>query len=285
MEKIIEWINNHKKKTLCIIIGIIIIPLIGTHIISNIPSPSAYLVAVWEPGDLLGYAGDVLSFLGTIVLGYIAVTQSDNANKLSMELAELEWKRHQPCFDIVSGQPYKIYLGDEIDEYKLNRNIYEELYITPCLIANPQTGNTTSIALMEIIMTNSGNSDIRKLFIKNMKFYLSTKQPLETQKPFFFSGNQSIKKGETRKFIIEFEQELVDSKQGLWQQVNWITKDIHILKPHLEFSLILETTDGIKYEEILKIGSNWSKPLKNDGLILERIPHIINLQVTKINSN
>jgi hypothetical protein len=281
MKKVYEWIKKNKLLTIFILLIVIILPLALVQVIFKFPAPCKGLEAVWDAGDVIGYCGDVLSFLGTIVLGYIAIVQSDNANKLSKDLLELEWKRQQPCFDIISNQTYKMYLGDEIEKYKSMVSVYDELFIEPSFIMNPRTGINTSIALIELLVTNTGNSDIRNIYIKDMKFYLGLKSPRETQMPFGFFGNQYIKQGDTRKLIIEFQQELVESDDNLDEQIEWIINDYHIM-PRLEFVLHIISVEGFKYEEEISIGSGWHKPLKDKGLILERIPNVSRINIKRI---
>ena len=65
---------------------IIILPIVIIHILFKWKSNCYWIEAEWNAGDALGYFGDVLSFVGTVVLGYIAVKQTERANKLNKEL-------------------------------------------------------------------------------------------------------------------------------------------------------------------------------------------------------
>jgi hypothetical protein len=70
------------KKGYALII-ICIFFLLVVHVLFRIPAPFLWLEAVWE-------AGDLIAFVGTITLGFVAYWQTRNANELSERLAKLE---------------------------------------------------------------------------------------------------------------------------------------------------------------------------------------------------
>ena len=72
MEKALKWIDEHKKLSIFLIVIIIFMPIIIIHVLFKIKTGYYWIVAEWEAGDVLGYFGDVLSFVGTIILGYVA---------------------------------------------------------------------------------------------------------------------------------------------------------------------------------------------------------------------
>ena len=49
----------------------------------------------FEASDILGFLGDYISAFGTIVLGWIAIKQTDKANSISDRVAELELAKHE----------------------------------------------------------------------------------------------------------------------------------------------------------------------------------------------
>ena len=69
----------------------------------------------------MGYFGDVLSFAGTVVLGYIAIAQTEKANQMNKELLEIEKNRIKPCVDITSTELSNIYFGESMRK-KLQEN-------------------------------------------------------------------------------------------------------------------------------------------------------------------
>ena len=71
MNKILEFIRKHSKITVILIILCSLLPLIVVHILFKWNSGIAFLVAEWSAGELLGYIGTLLSFWGTIILGWL----------------------------------------------------------------------------------------------------------------------------------------------------------------------------------------------------------------------
>ena len=74
--------------------------LVVVQVLFRIPAPNKWLDAVWE-------AGDLISFVGTIVLGFIAVKQTAEANRIaklatntSNKLIELQQKEYIPVISV-----------------------------------------------------------------------------------------------------------------------------------------------------------------------------------------
>lgn len=78
-----------KKKHL--MVGIIcgLLFLLTVHILFSISAPCKWLEAKWG-------AGDLISFVGTIALGIIAVWQSHEANQMSKKMMQLEQQKMTP---------------------------------------------------------------------------------------------------------------------------------------------------------------------------------------------
>lgn len=62
--------------------------LLAVQILFSIPAPFKWLEAVWE-------AGDFISFVGTMVLGYVAISQTERANKMSERILKIENNRYK----------------------------------------------------------------------------------------------------------------------------------------------------------------------------------------------
>ena len=71
-----EWLRKHKIWVAIISLLIILgVPLL-IHILYKIKAPNAFFVAEWSAGELLSYYGSILAFLGTVVLGVLALYQN-----------------------------------------------------------------------------------------------------------------------------------------------------------------------------------------------------------------
>lgn len=108
MNRFFEWIKKHPGKTIFFIILINALIILGVPAIINIcfknAAPVGWLEAEWSAGDALGYYGDVLGFLGTVLLSALALYQNYEIKKASDEkqalIEEREYKKEMPSFKI-----------------------------------------------------------------------------------------------------------------------------------------------------------------------------------------
>lgn len=69
LNKIVNWIKNHKTTTLLVCISIFFLPLVIVHILFKWNSEIRWLSAEWSAGDVLGYIAGFEAFVGTVALG------------------------------------------------------------------------------------------------------------------------------------------------------------------------------------------------------------------------
>ena len=77
-----EFLKKYKKMLICIFLIGFIVPMIIVHCLFKWHSGNDFLTAEWTAGELLEYIGTMISFLGTIVLGALALQASQIANEL-----------------------------------------------------------------------------------------------------------------------------------------------------------------------------------------------------------
>lgn len=83
MRKIIEWIMTHKFVSTIIMLALFLVPLLIVHLLFLWDSPCTWLSAKWKAGDLIGYIAGFEAFIGTTILGIVAVWQTEKANDTS----------------------------------------------------------------------------------------------------------------------------------------------------------------------------------------------------------
>ena len=101
----LEWIKKHKGTFMLACISVLFL-LIGVPLIINILfktySSIEIFQAEWSAGEALGYYGAVLSFIGTVVLGALALYQNHvikaDADKKAALLEEREHRENMPRF-------------------------------------------------------------------------------------------------------------------------------------------------------------------------------------------
>lgn len=263
MEKIIKWIHEHRKITIFLIGMCILAPILVIHFLFKVHSNCYWIEAEWKAGDILGYFGDVISFVGTIILGYIAIAQTEKSNQMNKELLEIEKNRIKPCVDITATELSNIYLGEamrkKLQEVHEKNNPILELTFTK----KPRTGITTSILLLQIPIYNSGSSDISRIFVKKVHTsYLAVLDPNN-------KGNEiipmlmdkiSLKSGEKTDLYICYKFEI--SNVGEIDQ-EWYYEHAESVLPHLEMQLVLEIVGGKRYIEDICCGSSWNSSMEN----------------------
>lgn len=106
----LDWIKMNRLKTvvicLVIIIVLIVIPFF-INVLFKVDTNIRLLQAEWSAGDALGYYGSVLSFVGTVILGALALYQNyiikQEADKKAEMLEEKERIENMPRFHLRFG--------------------------------------------------------------------------------------------------------------------------------------------------------------------------------------
>lgn len=89
-----------------------ILPLFIVHYLFKWHSGIDFIVAEWSAGELLEYIGTILSFVGTIILGALALQASQKANKLSEKVIDMEKDKYRlELRPIVSQHFFKIFIN------------------------------------------------------------------------------------------------------------------------------------------------------------------------------
>lgn len=124
-----EWIKKHKALFIIICV-LILIALIGVPFAINLLFKADTNINVfqaeWSAGDALGYYGAVLSFLGTVILGALALYQNhiikEEADKKAALLEEKEYIENMPKFSMHfrSCFGFAVKLGFTIKNYSKN---------------------------------------------------------------------------------------------------------------------------------------------------------------------
>lgn len=281
MQRILNWIRKHKILTITFIILIVFLPIILIHFLFKMHFNCYWIEAEWSAGEVLGYFGNILSFIGTIVLGYIAIMQTEKANQLNNELLMMEKNKIKPCFDIVSSKLYKIYLANDMVE-KLNEiEKSDTLRLELLYTKQPRTGLTTDSALIELDVFNSGYSDITRIYVKNPLFYLTVCDPFkcENEQIAIFMGHTNLKVGENRKLYIHVKREF-STDEELYSK--WYEENIDKLMPHMEFEFVLETLSGSSYIEKISCGSSWDRSMQNIDNTATRAIGVIEISVNEV---
>ncbi len=140
MKELIQYIKEHLRSKIIVIIIVVIViigMIVGVPILIqvcfDVPAPFKWLEAKWKPEDLLGYYGDVLGFIGTVVLSSLALWQnhvikieSDKREKL---LEQMEYSKHLPILHCSNSFCDGNYRNLVINILNASDNVADELEI------------------------------------------------------------------------------------------------------------------------------------------------------------
>ena len=108
MDKIFNWVKNHKKSIILILLGLFFIPMIIIHFLFKWNSNIYLIQADWESGDVLGYIGNFYGLLSTVIFSMLALWQNHIIEKKNQEynkkVQEVEAKLNMPIFDIPNSE-------------------------------------------------------------------------------------------------------------------------------------------------------------------------------------
>ena len=133
MSKILVWIKKHVWQTVLIGFGLFLVPLIFVHIAYRIPAISPWFASTWEAGELITYIAGFEAFLGTVVLGLVAIRQNDKSNELNERMLNAEEKR-----DLFERQP-TIDISNCSCEVVFKLDLYKKFSRNACIIYNQQS--------------------------------------------------------------------------------------------------------------------------------------------------
>lgn len=103
MNKLLEWIKRNIFLSIIITIGIFMLPILLIHIAFKTVAPYKFLVAEWSPGEMLQFYGSFLSFMGTVLLGGLALWQNNQLAKkneqFNLLIANQQKQMNMPKFE------------------------------------------------------------------------------------------------------------------------------------------------------------------------------------------
>lgn len=128
-----EWIKSHKW--FIAVIGFIIIcgvPII-IHVLFKITPENDFFIAEWSAGELLSYYGEVLAFVGTVVLGTLSLYQNqiikEESNKRVELLEQREREVNAPRFRINNEGSNGKCNNLKISIENISENIANEIFV------------------------------------------------------------------------------------------------------------------------------------------------------------
>ncbi|OPZ86874.1 MAG: hypothetical protein BWY74_03534 [Firmicutes bacterium ADurb.Bin419] len=144
--------KNFYKKLWAWVIGIVILALIIVipFIINESYKVKSRYVTMWGANDVLAFYGSLLSFVGTVVLGALALFQNIKANEINKRLTSLENERFK-----LELRPFVLVTSWKIEPAKVSEILSpKKLYFQ---IENTELDGKECLCL-SLFFTNTSNS-------------------------------------------------------------------------------------------------------------------------------
>lgn len=185
MNKIIGWIKKHKAATFLLCVALFLLPLILVHVLFKWNSGIGWLSAEWSAGDVLAYISGFETFIGTIVLGFVTVFQSEKASleneRLSREnnfMQRISVQRLLPLVSVTSTAieksciTTKLYSQDKASTVEVVDTVTPEKRETHLRTYLPLLGNQIDryYKTVKLTIKNISDSAIRQISIDSIEF-------------------------------------------------------------------------------------------------------------------
>jgi hypothetical protein len=248
----------YQKWWIWLIAGCIVISI--PFIINELYKRGTGYVTMWDAADMLSFYGSILSFLGTIVLGIIAVSQSRQANRLSERMLKFEESHYLPIVDIVEiiNQPQMIPANTYNNSLHLYLNENHFHFNDDNTIAD----NDGSIAVF--LLSNVCSSHIISIIIEDVEksTIYANGERIETKvKSIAYNGGIHVLGSNEAQYLLiggaHFEAPRLLAEQEILD-LNYINPTIELI-----ISFILVNSRGRKFCEKIKIRYTFL-PSEND---------------------
>lgn len=167
MDKIFNWIEKHKKISIFVLLAFVFLPILLSHLMFKKEAPYAFFEHTFEAGDLLGYFGAVLSFVATVVLGYITLKLNDKAIAQNDKILDLQYNQSKSIVIVDTDKDIQFYTKNEdpilpqrLDKKGIDVNFD---YVDDVF-------NTNDIMIMEIWLKNISSNYVTGIEIDCFEF-------------------------------------------------------------------------------------------------------------------
>lgn len=247
-----KWLKNQLTK-LWFWVVVTAIFLVVVQVLFRIEAPCKWLDAVWE-------AGDLISLVGTLVLGYVAVLQTqrandmaDDANTTSRKLIELQKAEYTPVVTIKEFAGITKHTLDhakseprsEIFVHEMRCSDGEVLvgYSISLVDPNCNVPQNTYCRDYEIHLNYSGHFVVESFQIKEIRFSGN-----DFERVFKISNTMEMSLGDGENFTLFL---FLVSNEDFMQEGT--TAHQYISAQNIIFEVELKSISGAVYNETIKI--------------------------------
>lgn len=237
MNKLFKWIEKNKKLCFLILVGSVVLPAFVVHMLFKFKTEYYWLQAEWGPGELLGYCGDVLAFLGTVILGYVSLLLNEKTVKQNDKLIEMQHNQEKTISIFDQEKTLELY-SENRDPILIKRLGKNGIDVNFDYVAD--TYHTQDIMIMEINLQNLTNNTITSISIDYFGIAINDKiiRPISGEKE-ELSGVITEKGQQKLKIILTGLKTILSDEQ--WQEMK------------LEFDLHCEISSKNAYGEVTTV--------------------------------
>lgn len=181
MKKGKSWFLRHKVISVVIAVLLFAVPLIVVNSLFKWKSNIYIIEAEWSAGDVLGYIAGFEAFIGTILLGIIAVVQNKKANDINDRLLQMQeesqrFKIKEKAAPVavtaqitdLSKKYYVIKDDDVFDEYDVLNQKYKYVFFVDSPSINR---DNRKLFNMVIELENISDIILKEIYIENFRLY------------------------------------------------------------------------------------------------------------------
>ncbi len=178
LNKILDWIIKHKKKTIFYAFLFFVVPIVLVQVAYSFPTFIPHFNSPLSAGDLLGYYAAFIATAGTVFLGFVAVKQNqiiaEKARQFQEYSRKQEIKANEPklkCKQIeyvpdssekICGFPIFIVTISNVSENGASNIHIEDSYIT-----------YAKNSMRQILLPNTNIDYLEKFKDSKLKFKIS----------------------------------------------------------------------------------------------------------------
>lgn len=215
----------------------------------------------WDAEHVLAYYGEILSFAGTVVLGIVAVWQTQKANDLSRRMLDLEEHKNLPIVDLcqINEIPSDLPVGTYQNSLSVTAG-----------------GGSLVMKQDNTILYSEGN--VLAFMLKNVSdTYITSLEVVDVQyvayrggQPIHSQGSGAELRGGIRSFSVgDAQYFLIGGVDTCFDLGDLSEKEHCKCVLTLEITFLLGNTQGKKYREMLRIGYYPSR--EENGILYPQI--------------
>lgn len=156
MGKILAWVNAHKTMSILALSALFMLPLVIVHVLYKWSLGCDFWASEWTAGDMIGYIAGFEAFLGTFILGIVAVYQNKQAYKMNAELQKMQQVQFVSMISLskvyvnVRSKQYPQYMTTGFEHPEIVNMVDDEFPCANCFHIDAVFANESQYPIVQI---------------------------------------------------------------------------------------------------------------------------------------